>query len=108
MVDDRGEPVADRRELRDVVSIAALCEIAEESAFGGDLDELLAQLVALRLTEKPAGIDEAEEAVARRCSGRSARRRTSRRRRASTSSGSQRVASSSRSIPSPRRRSRPR
>ena len=63
VVDDRGDPVADRRELRDVVFIAALCEIAEESAFGGDLDELLAQLVALRLTENPPGIDEAEEAV---------------------------------------------
>ena len=30
---------------------------------GGDLDELLSQLVALRLTENPEGIDEAEEAV---------------------------------------------
>jgi len=63
VVGDDGEPIADRRELRDVVSIAALCEIAEESAFGGDLDELLSQLVALRLTENPPGIDEAEEAV---------------------------------------------
>ena len=49
--------------IKDVVSIAALCEIAEESAVGGDLDELLSQLVALRLTETPEGIDEAEEAV---------------------------------------------
>jgi hypothetical protein len=63
VLDDRGRPVTDRRELRDVVSIAALCEIAEESAFGGDLDELLAQLVALRLTENPPGVDEAEDAV---------------------------------------------
>ena len=30
---------------------------------GGDLDELLSQLVALRLTENPEGIDEAEDAV---------------------------------------------
>ena len=52
-----------RRDVRDVVAITALCEIAEESAAGGDLDELLAQLVALRLTESPEGIDEAEEAV---------------------------------------------
>ena len=52
-----------RRDVRDVVAIAALCEIAEESAVGGDLDELLAQLVALRLTESPEGIDEAEDAV---------------------------------------------
>ena len=41
VVDDRGEPVADRPELRDVVSIAALCEIAEESAFGSDLESCL-------------------------------------------------------------------
>ncbi len=52
-----------RRDVRDAVSIAALCEIAEESAVGGDLDELLAQLVAVRLTEAPEGVDEAEAAV---------------------------------------------
>ena len=63
VLDDAGTPVTERQALRDVVSIAALCEIAEESAFGGDLDELLGQLVALRLTENPPGIDEAEEAV---------------------------------------------
>jgi hypothetical protein len=63
VLDDRGDTITGRRELRDVVFIAALCEIAEESAFGGDLDELLAQLVALRLTESPPGIDEAEESV---------------------------------------------
>jgi hypothetical protein len=63
VLDDDGVPVSDRQHVRDVVSIAALCEIAEESAFGGDLDELLGQLVALRLTESPPGIDEAEEAV---------------------------------------------
>ena len=57
------EPVLARSELRDAVSIAALCEVAEEVAAGGDLDDLLAQLVALRLTESPAGIEEAEAAV---------------------------------------------
>ena len=62
-VDAQGEPVTSRRDARDVVSIAALCELAVESAFPGDLDELRAQLVALRLTENPAGIDEAEEAA---------------------------------------------
>ena len=31
--------------------------------FPGDLDELRAQLVALRLTENPGGIDEADEAA---------------------------------------------
>lgn len=63
VLDDDGTAVADRRDIKDAVSIAALCEIAEESAVGGDLDELLSQLVALRLTENPEGIDEAEDAV---------------------------------------------
>ena len=58
-----GEPVASRRDVRDVVTVAAFCELAEEYAFPGDLDELRAQLVALRLTENPGGIDEAEEAA---------------------------------------------
>ena len=49
--------------MREAVSIAALCELAEESAFPGDLDELRSQLVALRITESPDGIDEAEDAA---------------------------------------------
>ncbi len=53
----------ERRDIRDVVAITALCEIAEESAVGVDLDELMAQLVALRLTENPEGIEEAEAAL---------------------------------------------
>ena len=63
VVDAGGAPVLERRDIRDVVAITALCEIAEESAVGGDLDELASQLVALRLTESPEGIDEAEAAV---------------------------------------------
>jgi hypothetical protein len=63
VLDDEGAAVSARRDVRDAVAMAALCEIAEESAVGGDLDELLAQLVALRLTESPEGIDEAEDAV---------------------------------------------
>jgi hypothetical protein len=57
------EPVRDRRLVRDAASIAALCELAEETAGGGDLDELLSRLVAVRMTERPQGIEEAEEAV---------------------------------------------
>jgi hypothetical protein len=55
--------VEDRVRIREVVSIAALVELAEETAGGGDLEELRSQLVGLRLTENPAGIDEAEEAA---------------------------------------------
>ena len=63
VLDADGQPVRDRRTVRDAASIAALVEYAEELAAGGDLDELRAQLVALRLTEDPPGIDEAEEAL---------------------------------------------
>ncbi|HET9243531.1 MAG TPA: hypothetical protein VFN99_08805 [Gaiella sp.] len=62
-LDDDGRPISDRWDVRDAVSIAALCEVAEEAAFPGDLDELRAQLVALRVTEQPAGIEEAEAAA---------------------------------------------
>ena len=55
--------MAERQRLRDAVSIVVLCELAEEVAAGGDLDELRSQLAALRMTEKPAGIEEAEEAA---------------------------------------------
>jgi hypothetical protein len=61
--DDTGEPIADRELVRQAASLIALSEVAEESAGGGELDELHSRLVALRLTENPPGIDEAEEAV---------------------------------------------
>jgi hypothetical protein len=61
--DEDGRPVETRSLVRDTVSIAALCELAEESAGGDDLDELASQLVAIRLTEAPDGVGEAEEAV---------------------------------------------
>jgi hypothetical protein len=60
---DGGEPLTDRGLLREAVSIVALCELAEETAGGGDLDELRSQLAALRITENPPGIEEAEEAA---------------------------------------------
>ena len=63
MLDEDGKPVVDRVRIREVVSVAALVELAEETAGGGDLEELRSQLVALRLTENPAGIEEAEEAA---------------------------------------------
>jgi hypothetical protein len=63
-LDADGAPIADRVLVRDAVSIAALCELAEESAGGGDLGALRAQLVELRLTDNPEGIEEAEVAAA--------------------------------------------
>ncbi len=62
-LDAADSPVADRQRVRDAVSILALCELAEETAAGGDLDELRSQLAALRVTENPDGIEEAEDAA---------------------------------------------
>jgi hypothetical protein len=63
-LDAAGHPVEDRKLVRDAVSIAAMCELAEETAGGGDLGELRTRLVELRLTENPEGIEEAEAAAA--------------------------------------------
>jgi hypothetical protein len=63
-LDAAGEPVTDRVLVRDAVAIAALVELAEESAGGGNVGELRAQLVELRLTDNPEGIEEAEVAAA--------------------------------------------
>lgn len=62
-LDGEARPVRDRALVRAAVSIAALCELAEESAGGGKLEELRAQLVSLRRTEHPEGIEEAEAAA---------------------------------------------
>jgi hypothetical protein len=62
-LDDDGAPVEERGRVREAVSIAAMCELAEETAGGGDLDELRAQLVALRVTEGPEGLEGAEAAL---------------------------------------------
>ena len=56
--------MTDRRLLRDAVSIAGMVELAEETAGGGNLEELRAQLVTLGEIEAPEGVDEAEKAVA--------------------------------------------
>jgi hypothetical protein len=63
VLEGEGAPVTDRVRIREAVSIAALVELAEETAGGGDLEALRSQLVTLRLTENPAGIEEAEEAA---------------------------------------------
>jgi hypothetical protein len=62
-IDGEGTPVAERALVRDAVSIAALCELAEESAGGGDLAQLRASLAQLRETEAPEGIEAAEDAA---------------------------------------------
>jgi hypothetical protein len=63
-LDTEGEPVGDWRLVRDAVAIAAMCELAEETAGGGDVGELRARLVELRLTENPEGVEDAEVAAA--------------------------------------------
>lgn len=63
-LDATGNPIADRVLVRDAVAIAAMVELAEESAGGGDVGELRARLVEIRLTDNPGGIEEAEVAAA--------------------------------------------
>ncbi|MBA3381290.1 MAG: hypothetical protein H0T97_05420 [Actinobacteria bacterium] len=58
-----GDVVVSRVELREAVSIAALCEVATDAAGGGDLDALVAGLEQLRDAEAPQGIDAAIEAA---------------------------------------------
>jgi len=58
-----GTPVTTRVELREAVSIAALCEIAADAAGGGDVDALVERLAEIREVESPAGIERAEEAA---------------------------------------------
>jgi hypothetical protein len=61
---DDAAPLTDGRLVREAASLAALCEVAEESAGGGHLAELRAQLAELRETDNPVGIEEAEAAAA--------------------------------------------
>ena len=62
-VRDDGGVVDGRAELREAVSIAALCEVATDAAGGGDLDALIASLEELQATEAPPGIEAAVEAA---------------------------------------------
>ncbi len=62
-LDAGGRPVTSRTELREAVSIAALCEVAVDTAGGGDLDTLIARLRELREREGPPGIEAAEKAA---------------------------------------------
>ena len=62
-LDGQGAPVTSRKELREAISVAALCEVAADAAAGGDLDDLIARLEELRERERPPGIDAAVEAA---------------------------------------------
>jgi len=60
---DDGTAVTSRVELREAVSIAALCEVAVDAAGGGELDVLITRLGQIREQEAPPGIEDAEEAA---------------------------------------------
>jgi hypothetical protein len=62
-LDHDAQPLTDRRLVREAASLAALCEVAEESAGGGDLPQLRTRLAELRETEAPLGLEEAEDAA---------------------------------------------
>jgi hypothetical protein len=62
-IDDAGAAITLRRDLREAITVAVLCEIASDAAGGGDLDALIARLRELRETEAPPSIQDAEEAA---------------------------------------------
>jgi hypothetical protein len=64
VLDAEAAPLADRRLVREAASLAALCEVAEESAGGGHLPELRTRLAEIREADHPLGIEEAEAAAA--------------------------------------------
>jgi hypothetical protein len=63
VLDDTAALVERRDDVRDVASIVAMCELAEELAGGGDLEQLRMQLAQVRMVEQPPGIEEAEAAA---------------------------------------------
>jgi len=62
-LDGDGRPIESKRLVHDAASLAALCEVAEETAGGGELTALRATLAELRERESPEGIEDAEEAA---------------------------------------------
>jgi len=63
LVDGEGRPVSSRGTVREAAQLAALCEVAEESAGGGDLPALRARLAEIHELEAPEGIEDAEAAA---------------------------------------------
>ena len=63
VLDEQGAVVERRDDVRDAASIIAMCELSAELAGGGDLEQLRAQLVQVRMVEQAPGIEEAEAAA---------------------------------------------
>lgn len=63
VLDRAGQRVHDSTLIKETASIVATCELAEESAGGGDLPSLRARLAEIREQDNPLGIDEAEQAA---------------------------------------------
>jgi hypothetical protein len=62
-LDDGARPVASAHAVHEAASIAALCEVAEETAGGGHLPELRARLHELGLGEADAAAAELEATI---------------------------------------------
>ena len=63
VLDDAGDAVTRREDVRDSASIVAMCELAGDLAGGGDLEQLRQQLAQVRMVEQPPGIEQAEAAA---------------------------------------------
>jgi hypothetical protein len=63
VLDDAAAIVDRRDDVRDTASIVAMCELAEDLAGGGDLEQLRAELARVRIVEQPPGIEQAEDAA---------------------------------------------
>src|SRR5690242_54796 len=57
VLDDGGAVITQRDEVRDTASIVAMCELAEDLAGGGDLEQLRSELARVRIVEQPPGIE---------------------------------------------------
>lgn len=63
-LDRSGATIADRALVHEAVTVAALCELAEESAAGGDLDGFEARLAELAQAEGADLVADAQNALA--------------------------------------------